>query len=458
MARVRTRRRRRVGMRPLAASATVACLGLLLTACGGTQAQSPPSINTLPTASAAPAADQAVVVTGLSDGVRVTVSPGETGSSPGGGLELVSPIYTLGPTGPLGARATVTIALDHPVPTGTTLVVGSRPSDTGSWSWLPATLTPDQSHARFTTSSFSQFGVLTLDVGSMVATYEDAVHTALTSTVASGSVKPTCQGTKTARQDGYKVTSDKRQTLGWCLGMDQATHVLTVVNHRAYPVQVAHGTAPAIATTSKVDGVWTTWLGILAPGSKDTFLAPGGSATYDADLDPGSTLPFTAESNAKAHSTRALYAAVAALVSQLTGYGTKPPTAEQAFQSLVARPQCAAALGQSSAALQAGCLAPPRLTKVLGEGVNLLDPVLTSPAIKTFWARQLAFLAQQDTDTDSQHLVVSLKSVDLGDLVGTFTGHTRSLTVSKTGLVTERLDDGVTPVIELTYQLSSPKV
>ena len=453
-----TPRRRRGGIRPLVASATVACVALLLTACGGNQAQSPPSINTLPAATATPKAEQSVIVTGLSDGVNVTVSPGEPGTSPGGGLDFVSPIYTLGPSGPLGGRATVTIALDHPVPTGTTLKVGSRPSDTGSWSWLPATLTADAQHAQFTTDRFSQFGVLTQDVGTEVSTYEDGVHTALTSTLSEGPTKPTCQNTKVAHKDGYKVASWPRDTLGWCLGMDKATHILTVMNRREFPVQVAHGTAAATQTTSKVDGVWTTWFGILAPGSTDTFLAPGGSVTYDADLNPGNTLLVNPESSAKTQSTRALYAAVGALVSQLHTYGSSTPTTEQAFQSLVARPQCADALGQGSVVLQEGCLAPARLTKVLGDGVSLLQPVLLAPGIKAFWGRQFAFLAQQDKDTDSQHIIVGVKTADFGDLVGSFTGHTRTLSVSRTGLVTERVDDGTSPVIQLTYQLSNPKV
>ena len=42
--------------------------------------------------------------------------------------------------------------------------------------------------------------------------------------------------------------------------------------------------------------------------------------------------------------------------------------------------------------------------------------------------------------------------------MGTFTGHTRVLTVSKKGLVVERLDNGTSPVIQLTYQLSGTKI
>jgi hypothetical protein len=415
-------------------------------------------VNTLPTSSPSPTAAPAVTVTGLPDGVQVEISDGEPGTSPGDGLDFASPVYSLGPTGPLGAKATVTIQLDHAVPRGTTVVVATRESSSDSWAWLPATLTPDLMHARFTTTHFSQFGVLTLDVASALSTYKQAVHTALTSTVVHSVKKPLCEDPKEARQGGYRVASWPRKTLAWCFGMVKGKRVLTVVNRRPFPVQVSHGDAAATATTSKVHGVWTTWLGILAPGSKDTFLAPGGAVTYDAELEPGDNLVVGAESDVVAQSTRALYAAVQALVTQLDQYGVTTPTAVEGFQVLVARPQCADALGQSSEVLRAGCLSPLRLTKALGANARLLTPMLHAPSMKRFWARQLAFLAKQDQTTDSQHIGVSLKDSDFGDLVGTFTGHTRVLTVSKTGLAVEKVDDGTDRVIQLTYQLSDPTV
>jgi hypothetical protein len=453
-----TPRHSRAGTRVVVASALLACLSLLVSACGGSDVESPPSVNTLPTASPSSTARPTVTVTGLSAGVRVQISSGHTGTSPGNGLAFVTPVYTLGPSGPLGGRATVTMELLNAVPAGTTLVTATRESSTDAWTWLPATLSKDLRHAQFTTNHFSQFGVLTLDASGALDTFRQTVHDALVSTEVPSVDKPVCENPKSARKGGWKVVSTPRKSVYWCLGLVKGKHVLTVVNRRAVPIQVSHGNASAIDTTSKVKGAWTTWLGLVGNDSGTTFLAPGGSATYDAEIAPGNDLVVTTEAGARALATRALYAAVDAIVSQLGGYGSTAPSTAQAFAELVARPQCADALGQGSDVFVAGCLSPQRLRRVLGDSTQLLGPVLTAPSLKKFWGRQLSFLAAQDTATDTQRIVVTQKAADFGGLVGSYTGHTRMLTVSRTGLVTERLDDGTEPVIQLTYQLASPKV
>lgn len=453
-----TPRHSRARTRVVVASALLACLSLLVTACGGSKVESPPSVNTLPTASPSSAARPTVTVTGLSAGVRVKISSGTTGSSPGNGLAFVTPVFKLGPSGPLGGKATVTMELLNAVPAGTTVVTATRESSTDAWTWLPATLTEDLRHAQFTTDHFSQFGVLTLDGSGALETFRQTVHDALVSTEVESVDKPVCENPKSARKGGWKVVSTPRKSVFWCLGLVKGKHVLEVVNRRAVPVQIAHGDAAATDTTSKVKGAWTTWLGLLGNGSGTTFLAPGGSATYDAEVAPGDDLVVSTEAGAKALATRALYAAVDAIVAQLGGYGSTAPTTAQAFAELVARPQCSDALGQGSDVFVEGCLSRQRLTKVLGNSTQLLAPVLTAPSFKKFWARQLTFLAAQDASTDTQRIVVTQEAADFGNLVGSYTGHTRVLTVSSTGLVTERLDDGTDPVIQLTYQLSAPKV
>jgi hypothetical protein len=452
----RTPRHSRAGTRLVVVSALAACLALLVSACGGSDVASPPSVNTLPTASASPSAPT-VTVTGLSAGVQVQISGGQPGSSPGNGLTFVTPVYALGPSGPLGATATVTMELDHAVPAGTAVVAATRESSADTWSWLPATLSKDLRHAQFTTNHFSQFGVLTLDASGALSTFKQAVRSGLVSTLAPTVARPVCQNPKGARAGGWKAASWPRKTLYWCFGLVKDKHVLTVVNRRDVPVQIAHGAATATATTSRVKGAWTTWLGLVGPGSNTTFLAPGGSATYDAEINPGSNLVLAAQADAKALSTRALYVAVDALVSQLRAYGSAPPSTAQAFAVLVARPQCADALGQGSQVLVEGCLSRQRLARVLGDSTPLLAPVLTAPSLKKFWATQFTFLADQDKATDTQHIGVSREAADFGGLAGSYTGHTRVLNVSTTGLVVERLDTGTDPVIQLTYQLSGPK-
>ena len=217
-------------------------------------------------------------------------------------------------------------------------------------------------------------------------------------------------------------------------------------------------TPPRPPPISKVAGVWTTWLGILAPGSKDTFLAPGGSATYDAELEPKTKLDVTAETDAKAQSVRALYSAVRAIAAQMQTYGVATPDPAQTFQGLVARPQCADALGQGSDALLAGCLSQRKMTQTFGNNALLLAPLVKSRSMRIFLANRFKFLATQDQQVDTQQITVARAAPDFAGLVGTFKGHTRTLQISKNGLVTETQFSGCcTRVITLTYQLSEPR-
>ena len=160
----------------------VLVLGLLLTACGGKAQNVAPSINTLPSASPSPKASP-VTVTGLPDAAKLQVSDGEPGTPPGGGLDFVSPVYTIGPSGPLPAAAKVSIELDHPLPRNTDLVVATREALTDSWTWLPATLSADQRHAEFTTRHLSQFGALSVDTPELISSFKQQVQAGLVSGV-----------------------------------------------------------------------------------------------------------------------------------------------------------------------------------------------------------------------------------------------------------------------------------
>jgi hypothetical protein len=355
---------------------------------------------------------------------------------------------------------TVTIELDHALPRDTALVVGTREAITDSWTWLPATLTADQKHAQFTTKHLSEFGVLAVDAPEVISSFKQQAQAGLVSDIDKAAKKPTCTDPKQARLDGYTATvlAPPRTTLSWCFGLEKDKRVLKVVNRRLVPVQVSHGDAVATATTSNVTGVWTTWLGLLAPGSKDTFLAPGGSATYDAELEPKTKLDVTAETDARAQSLRALYSAVHAIVAEVQNFGVAKPDPVQTFQGLVARPQCADALGQGSDALLAGCLSLRKMKQTFGNNAILLAPLVSSRSMKVFLANRFKFLSEQDQKVDTQQITIARAAPDFAGLVGAFRGHTRTLRVTKDGLVTETQYSGCCQeVISMTYQLSEPR-
>ena len=375
----------------------VLVLGLLLTACGGKGRELAPTVNTLPSASASPKASP-VTITGLPDAAKLQVSDGDPGTAPGGSLDFVSSVYSIGPSGPLPTAAKVSIELDHALPRSTALVVGTREGLTDSWTWLPATLSADQKHAEFTTRHLSQFGVLAIDAPEVISSFKQQAQAGLVSGVNKAVKRPTCTDPKKARLDGYTATvlSPPRGTLAWCFGLEKDKRVLKVVNRRLVPVQASHGDAVATATTSNVRGVWTTWLGILAPGQQqEIFLAPGGSVTYDAELEPKTKLDVTAETDARAQSVRALYSAVRAIVAEVQNFGVATPDPVQTFQGLVARPQCADALGQGSGetALLAGCLSLRKMKQTFGNNALLLAPLVSSRSMKVFLANRFKFLS-----------------------------------------------------------------
>lgn len=461
-------------------------LAVGLAGCGGSATQAPPTKNTLPTAAASPTASP-VVVTG---GAKVDVTGTAPGITPGQSLTFVSQVYTLGPTGPLTSPATVTIQLDNALPAGTPIVVATREAPTDSWSYLPATLTSDGQHAQFTTTHLSDFGVMSIDASQIFSDFKASVAPALVSGVVRATPAPTCSTPAKALQDGYAVgtaptaadaataiakadaaaagtqtpvgtttrPAPRRKTLFWCLGRSGDTRTVTVVNRRPFAVQVSHGTAAATAVDSKVQGLWASWLGVLAPGSQDTFLAPGGAATYSADLQPKTTLELTTGTSAVAQSLRLLYAAVSAVDVQVQRFGVADPQPLDTFNALLARRTCKNALGQGGAALLTGCFSPRQVMRTYGTNGRLLLPLVTAPGMRLFFNNRSSFLATQGLQVDTQTVYVHRSAPDFGALVGSWSGHTRTLSISATGLVVERISDGCCHrVIDLTYQLSQPQ-
>ncbi len=425
----------------------------VLAGCGGDKQ---PSASPSPTSSPSSSpTDPAVVVTGTADADQVEVTGTAAGSAPGQFLYFASPIYTLSAPGSLDARATVTLRMDNPVPAGTTVLVVTREDPGSPWSYLPGRLTSDQRHVSFTTDHLSEFGALVQDVGSSVSAFKDEVRAGLVTGIDRKVTRPECQDPAGARKDGYSATSWKRKTLFWCLGLRGDTRVLTVVNRRPVPVQVARGGAATLDGPGRVPRTWVSWSGVL--DGKTTFLAPGASATYDVDLDPKSLVLVSAETDQKAQSLRVLQATVAGLAARLTAFGAGRVNVAATVRSLVARRQCAKVLGQGSDALRTGCLSRGKILATLGSRGVLVTPLLAARTTPVFMRKQFKAVALDVQTKVDQHIVVRRAAPDFGAFVGSWSGHTRSLTITKTGVVVERVGDGCChKIIDLVYQLSDP--
>ena len=432
-------------------------LMVTMTACGGSDKKPPPAKNTLPTAKATPTPPP-VTASGAGEGTKIEVTGSNPGIDPGAGLTFVSPVYSLSPSGPLGGRTTLTLQLDNALPARSTVLVATRESPADTWSYLPARLTSDGRHVTFVTTHLSDVGAIALDLSGVYTAFKDSVRAGLVTGIDRKVAKPECTAGADARKDGYSVASWKRKTLSWCLDRVKDQRVLKIVNRRVTPVQVAHTDAAPVTTASKTRGLWTTWAGVLTPGSKDTFLAPGGTATYDVSIDPEKLVLISSESDAVSQSLRALQAGVRALVAQLAQFGVTAKKYPEVFKALVARPQCARTLGKGSDALIAGCFSRSKMLATFGNSGQLLVPLVSVKALKVFLGKQFKALAVQDQSEITQHIVVRRAKPDFGALVGFWAGPDhRVLRITKDGVVTEHYSNADGKVIDITYQLSLPE-
>ena len=106
----------------------------------------------------------------------------------------------------------------------------------------------------------------------------------------------------------------------------------------------------------------------------------------------------------------------------------------------------------------AGCLSQRKMTQTFGNNALLLAPLVSSRSMRIFMANRFKFLATQDQQVDTQQITVARAAPDFAALVGAFKGHTRTLRVSKDGLVTETQFSGCCQkLVVLTYQLSEPR-
>ncbi len=146
----------------------------------------------------------------------------------------------------------------------------------------------------------------------------------------------------------------------------------------------------------EAEKAWTHWSGAL--GTTNTFLAPGGSATFDADLEPVRGLILNAESAAAGQSLRLMQATVRAMVLRLTAFGLGRANVVNTVTALLARPQCAKTLTKGSAALLAGCFSKPKLVATFGSRGLLLAPLVAAPALPAFVHQQALGLAATGQD------------------------------------------------------------
>jgi hypothetical protein len=393
-----------------------------------------------------------VEASGLPEGVTLEIVGTTAGVESGENLDFVSPVYSLGPAGPLTDPVTVSIELDNALPASSTLFVVSRDSGSQPWSLQRGRLSPDYRHVEFQTSKLNEVGVLSLEVDGALSSLTSDISAGLVTGINRTVKKPSCDLQKPALESGYSVASSKSSSLFWCFGMENSKRVLRVTNRRLVPVQIVHPNVPVLADPAAVP-VWASWVKTL--GTAATFLPPGRSATYNADLEPKAALSVTSASGVATQSLRLLRAQVRALVIQLTRLGFGTANVTKTVAALLARPQCATTIGHGTDAMLTGCFSRAKLLQTFGPRAQLLVPLVAAPAYAASLRPQATTLtAAQPAET--QRIVVKRAAPDFSALVGFWSGASRLMTVNGEGLVSEQLDSDGKLVIRLTYQLQDP--
>jgi len=352
-----------------------------------------------------------VTVSGLPAGRTPTVRDTGPAAAPGTGIAFASHIYSLGPTGPLPAPVTVTIATTIALPAGDPVVVATRESTAAPWTYLAATATADRRHVRFTTSHFSLFGVLFIDLKAVAGAFKSGFLDGLDSgATETDTAKPSCANQAAARQDGYSISSSSTDTVYWCFGINPAGHrVLKVTDHRRYPLQVLH---PNMAVLSDQYGHGElAALSHLGSGAY-TIIAPGGTATFNADLDGAGSEGITTQMDGLGQSLYALQTGVETLVQILTKFGAGSGTkAIDALDKMLMARSCTTALGKGPGALVSGCFSPKNILHVFGVKGLLLAPIMAVGSVISFFHSEWNALLDQFNGHDKYQVSIRRKHV-----------------------------------------------
>ena len=271
-----------------------------------------------PASSPSPSAQQ-LTVSGAPSGTTVAVD--DMAGPQMEGLTPAGPTFSITPGGKLPAPATVTVHLDAAQPVGVLVMIATRQSEDGPWSYVPAALANDRRSASFTTDHFSWFAPYTLLLSELVDTFKSQLAEGLTGGLYQDVPKPKCSQENAARADGYSVKSSTSDSVFWCFGMQDGQRVLKLVNHRRYPMTVEH-------TTDVLDeGSWTRYASLAALSrafsGKDSVLAPGDTITFRGDIDRGTVRGARTSIDGFGQSLVAIQTAAKALLFILTKFGGK---------------------------------------------------------------------------------------------------------------------------------------
>jgi hypothetical protein len=404
---------------------------------------------------ASPTTAPGVSVARLAPTNKLRVTDLGQASAPGRFMKLASHIYSVTASGPqLHQPVRLRIALEQQLPPATPVLVATRETKAEAWTYLAGKLRPNGRYVTFAATHFGMFDALSIDVKGLIEAFKqdflNGVDGGLTRTVN----RPFCDQQAVARSDGFTISSSSGSTLYWCFGAGSAGRILKVTNRRRFPVELAHPNMALLGIELDA-GAWAS-LSRIGSGS-NTILAPGATATYNANLEPGDAEGISTEIDGPGQSLYALQVGVQTLVSILTRFNLGGGNYADAADTLLTIHSCSTSVAEGSGDILAGCFSPADLVRAFGTKGLLLAHLMTARPLVAFFHAEVDALVSQFNDNDRYQIFIKRAAPTFDAFAGQWYGHTRSLVVSESGAARESIGDGCcNPIIDLTYQLSNP--
>ena len=309
-------------------------------------------------------------------------------------LEPATRVWRLTSTTPVAGRVTVRLPLLRQPRPDEVIVALSAEHASGPWTPLAATIDPTSRNVVVTTTHFSWFTGLFADVGDAIRDAKRNIVDGLTSNNFAEADAPKCAAQAQARTGGYSISSDSKDTVYWCFGIESGRRILRVVDRRRYPLSVSHQ-----GLTTLTQGHWNGLATLSRIGSGErAVIAPREAITFRVDAANGSHATLRTELDGFGQALYQLQIGVQTALDLMTAFGFKSATTTvDASAHLAGIADCATALENptNARALLKKCLSLKNLIETFGARALLVAPIMVASGLIDFLQSEFNALGDQ---------------------------------------------------------------
>ena len=288
-------------------------------------------------------------------------------------------LTSITPSGKLPATVQFTLPLEHKLGKGEYVYVLTNHSHTADgWRVVPIedVVQPKAgaTSVTFQTTELSWFTPFIADLANMVSTLKEAFFDGMTSGIFTGAKPPTCQNEHEARADDYRISSDSKNTMFWCFGVEHGQRIVKVVNNRRYPLEIKTTNLKTLER-GKAD----LDLAQLAGYGNHLILNGGDQATFSVSLSHGSKATINTDVSKLAlglHAVDVIGSAVATVMFKVNPHAIGK--ASDFIENALHMRDCVSALGDitNMGVFVRQCFDEKLLAESFGVQAALLTPVM----------------------------------------------------------------------------------